>query len=185
MLLTHLFQITFENRKVNKRHDTHLSLDGTDCRIRQKGPAFASYKFKGKSALRFEVALGILSGEIKWLNGPYPCKDWPDINIFCDGLIKELELGERVEADDGYAGESPYMTKVPSAVLTHSLEEADAMQKRVQGWNETVNACLKSFHILDQVYRHDPTQYGFFWQLLFLCSCLLKMETSFLMSITK
>ena len=40
-------------------------------------------------------------------------KDWPDINIFHDGLIKELELGERVEAD-----ESPYVTKVPSVVLT-------------------------------------------------------------------
>ena len=45
--------------------------------------------------------------------------------------MKELELDERVEADDGYIGESPYMTKVPSTVLTHSLEEADAMQKRV------------------------------------------------------
>ena len=31
--------------------------------------------------------------------------------IFCNGLMKELELGERVEADDGYVGESPYMTK--------------------------------------------------------------------------
>ncbi len=68
-----------------------------------------------------------MSGEIKWLNGPYPCKDWPEINIFHDVLMKELELGERVEADDGYAGESPYVTKVPSAVLTHSSEEADAM----------------------------------------------------------
>ena len=41
-----------------------------------------------------------------------------------------------MEADDGYVGESPYVTKVPSAVLTHSLEEADAMQKRVQGRHE-------------------------------------------------
>ncbi len=77
-----LFQITFEDRKLNKRHDTHLSVDCTDCRIQQKGPGFASYKFKGKSALRYEIALGILSGEIKWLNGPYHCKDWPEIKVF-------------------------------------------------------------------------------------------------------
>jgi hypothetical protein len=159
--MSFLFQIIFEDRKHNKRHDTHLSVDCTDCRIQQKGRGFASYKFSGKSALRYEVALGILSGEIKWLNGPYPCKDWPDINIFRDGLMKELELGERVEADDGYVGESPYVTKVPSAVLTRSSEEADAMQKRVQGRHETVNARLKSFRILEQVYRHDATQHGY------------------------
>jgi len=161
MLLTFYSQIIFEDRKVNKNHDTHLSMDCTDCRMQQKGPLFASYKFKGKSALHYKVALGILSGEIKWLNGPYPCKDWPDINMFCDGLIKELDFGERVEADDGYVGESPYVTKVPSVVLTRSSEEADAMQKRVQGRHETVNGRLKSFHILDQVYRHDPTQPGY------------------------
>ena len=161
MLLTCFFQITFEDRIVNKKHNTHLSVDCTDCRIQQKGRLFASYKFKGKSALWYEVALGILSGDIKWLNGPYPCKNWPDINIFCDGLIEELNLGERVEADHGYKVESSYVTKVPCAVLTRCSEEADALQKRVQGRHETVNARLKSFHILDQVYRHDPTQHGY------------------------
>ena len=75
--------------------------------MHQKGPLFASYKFKGKSALRYKVTLGILPGEIKWLNGPSACKDWPDINNFCDGLIKELDFGKRVEADDGSVGESP------------------------------------------------------------------------------
>ena len=58
-------------------------------------------------------------------------------------------------------GESPNVTKVPSAVLSHSPEEADAMQKRVQGRHETANARLKSFQILDQVYQHDPTQHGY------------------------
>ena len=52
-----------------------------------------------------------MSGEIKWLNGPHHWKDWPEIKVFCDGLMKELELVERVEADDCYVGESPYVTK--------------------------------------------------------------------------
>ena len=125
--------------------------------------------------MHYEVALGILSGEIKWLNGPYPCKDWPDINIFRDGLMKELELGERVEADDGYVGESPYVTKVPSAVLTHSSEKADAMQKRVQRRHETVNAHLKSFWVLEQVYRHNATQHGYvFWAVAVLVQLSIK-----------
>jgi hypothetical protein len=70
--MSFVFQITFEDRKLNKLHDTHLSVDCTDCRIQQKGRGFASYKFSSKSALRYEVALDIMSGEIKWLNGPYP-----------------------------------------------------------------------------------------------------------------
>ena len=60
MLLTHLFYITFEDMKVNKGYDTHLSVDCTDCRIQQKGPAFATYKCKGKYALCDEDELGIL-----------------------------------------------------------------------------------------------------------------------------
>ena len=39
------------------------------------------------------------------------CIDWPDINVVCDGLIKELDLGERVEADVGCVEESPYLPK--------------------------------------------------------------------------
>ena len=44
---------------------------------------------------------------------------------------------------------------------TCSSEEAVAMQKRVQGQHETVNACLRSFWVLDQVYHHDATQHGY------------------------
>ena len=63
--------------------------------------------------------------------------------------------------DDGLVGESPYVTKVPSVVLTCSLDEADAMQKSL---HETVIASLVSFQVLDRVYRHDPTQHGYvFW----------------------
>jgi len=150
----------FEDRRV-QRGDTHLSVDCTDCKVPQKGRVFASHKFAKKSGLRYEVGIGIMTGEMKWINGPYPCGEWPDIKIFRDCLKSHLDLAERVEADDGYVGESPYVTKVPSAVLTRSSEEADALQKRVQGRHETVNARLKSFKILDCLYRHDITQHGY------------------------
>lgn len=59
-------------------------------------------KFEGKSGLRYEIALEIMIGEIKWVNGAYQCKDWFDIAICCHGLKHFLNLNERVEADDRY-----------------------------------------------------------------------------------
>ena len=35
------------------------------------------------------------------------------------------------------------------------------MQKRVQGCHETVNAWLKNFRILAELYRHDESQRGY------------------------
>jgi hypothetical protein len=38
-------------------------VDCTDCKMRQKGRDLASYKFALKSGLRYEVAVGIVTGE--------------------------------------------------------------------------------------------------------------------------
>ena len=38
-------------------------------------------------------------------------------SIFFVMVMTELELGERVEMYDGYVGESPYVTKVPSVIF--------------------------------------------------------------------
>ena len=46
-------------------------------------------------------------------------------------------------------------------MLTRQNEEADNMQKRVQGRHETINARLKKFAILRERYRHDITQHGY------------------------
>ena len=48
-------------------NDCLISIDGTDCRIPQMGPAiagnpFSSHKFKGKCALRYELGIGIIKG---------------------------------------------------------------------------------------------------------------------------
>ena len=72
-----------------------------------------------------------------------------------------LEPTERVEADDGYIAESPYKTKCPGAVLAHLGQEEDAMQKRVQGRHEMVNARMKFFTILAVPFRHVVMQHGY------------------------
>ena len=135
-------------------------MDCTDCKVQQKGKAFSSHKFAKKSGLRYEVAIGILTGEMKWINGPFPCGKYADVTIFRASLLTCLDDFERVEADDGYRGESPFRAKVPTAVLSRP-SEADAFQKRVQGRHETINSRLKAFAILHSMYRHDITQHGY------------------------
>ena len=61
------------------------------------------------------LALCILTGDIVWVIGPFPCGDRPDIEIFRFALKPMLGDCERVEADDGYVGEDPLNIKVPGS----------------------------------------------------------------------
>ncbi len=73
-----------------------MSIDGTNFRIMQKGPAFASHKYAGKSALRYEFGIDILAGNLVWVGGPYPASKWNDLKIFLNEQAHCLEPGERV-----------------------------------------------------------------------------------------
>ena len=134
-----------------------MSVDGTDFQILQKGSRFWSHKFK-KSGLRYEVGICILTGDIVWINGPYPAGSYPDISIFRDGIMHHLDPFERVEADDGYIGEAPRHVKCPMS-FTHNKNN-EAMQSRVRRRQETVNKRFKDWGILRQIYRHHPTNHG-------------------------
>ena len=99
-------------------------------------------------------------GEIKWINGSFPCGKYADLTIFCASFLTCLDDFERVGADDGYRGESPFRAKAPMAVLS-CPSEADAFQKRVQGRHETINSRLKAFAVLHSMYRHDISQHAY------------------------
>ena len=96
-------QIVFESRLGT--HDVlnncTMTVDGTDFRIPQKGAAtkgnaFASHKYAGKSALRYElVGVDILAGNLMWIHGI--------LNKSFNKVLRNfLEPGDRVEADEGY-----------------------------------------------------------------------------------
>ena len=56
-------------------------------RIPQQGPAvkgnsFSSHKFKGKCALRYELGVDIVEGNLVWIEGPFPAGKYTDIIIF-------------------------------------------------------------------------------------------------------
>jgi hypothetical protein len=76
-----------------------MSIDGTDFRIPQtgtviRGNAFASHKYAFKSALRYEIGVSILGGDLVWIQGPYPVGAFNDVKIFNKVLRHFLELGE-------------------------------------------------------------------------------------------
>ena len=129
-----------------------MSIDGTDFEIAEHGRAFYGHKFK-RSGLRYEVGVCILGGDIVWINGPYECGLWPDIKIFRDALISELDEGERVEADDGYVGEAPQFVKCPKSFTNPTFMEKT--QKFIRSRHETVNKRFKQFKVLKNRYRHE------------------------------
>jgi hypothetical protein len=139
-----------------------MSVDGTDFRIPQKGAAtkgnaFASHKYVGKSALRYELGVDILMGNLVWIQGPYPAGAWPDIKIFTSCLAHFLEPGERVEADDGYRG---YAEKIKCPKNDVNPPKNLKMQGCVRARHETINGRLKNWGILSQVFRHDIRRHG-------------------------
>ena len=145
--------------KGDEGNDCLLSVDGTDCRFPKNGKKWSSHKFKGKGGVRYEVGLGIKSGDICWINGPYPCGAYPDINIFRMGLKHYLEEDERVEADLGYIGENPQTCKTPGALYSHDKVYVQ-MKKMVASRHETVNCRLKHFKCLAGVFRQSFDKHG-------------------------
>ena len=64
-----------------------MSINGTDFRIPQtgevkKGNWFANHKYSFKSALRYEIGVCIIGGDLVWIQGPYPAGRFNDIASF-------------------------------------------------------------------------------------------------------
>ena len=68
-----------------------------------------------------------------------------------------LDPGERVEADEGYAG---HTDKVKCPVNPANSPEILEMQGRVRAHHEKLNGHLKNWAILDNVYCHDILRHG-------------------------
>ena len=101
----YFLQIVWENRHRGRSTKTcKVTVDGTDCPIQEPIPfskKWYSHKFK-KAGLRYEVAVNIKTGDIVWINGPFPCGSWNDIKIFRCNLKLLIPPGEMVEADKGW-----------------------------------------------------------------------------------
>ena len=139
-----------------------MTIDGTDFRVPQQGLAkegnpFGSHKYAGKSALRYELGVSILGGDLVWIQGPYPAGAYTNITIFNKVLRNFLEPDDWVEADKGYAGHADKIVCPTNAGNPPELKE---MQGRVRARHETLNGWLKNWGILSQVFRHHITLHG-------------------------
>ena len=145
--------------KQDEGNDCMLSVDGVDCRIEKPAVTkWASHKFKYKPGVRYELGVGIKSGDICWLNGPYPAGEYPDIKIFTETLMQELDEGERVETDKGYRGHTT-KCKVPGPLYADQVQYLE-MKKRVAARHETINNRLKFFTCLDKRFRHSMAKHA-------------------------
>ena len=156
-------QINFESRLVDDAlNDCLMSIDGTDFRVQQKGVhekgnAWGSHKYAGKSAVRYELGIDILKGNLVWVEGPYPAGAWPDIKIFLNCLVGHLLPGERVEADNGYVG---HPDKIMCPNNPGNPKRNLGMQSAARSRHETFNGRLKNWGILERTYRHDVKLHG-------------------------
>ena len=117
-----------------------MSVDGTDCPIYEPSPwnkKWYSHKFKS-AGLRYEIGVGLQSGNICWVNGPFPAGSWPDLKIFKSKLVNRLGPNEKVEADRGYRH---HKCRMPGKFV--SLSDKRAKSKARACHDETVNARLK------------------------------------------
>lgn len=132
-----------------------MSVDGTDFKIAGLGPLFSS--LAKRSGLRHEIALCVLTGDIVWMNGPFPARVH-DMTIFRNSPLSHLDDNERVEADDGYIGEAPCHVKCPKCFT--NPRETEAMQARVRMRQETVNTRFKNWGVCRQRFRHAIEDHG-------------------------
>lgn len=152
--LSSFLQIRWANRHRGDRGKRcKVSVDGTDFRLPQQrlSKRFYSHKYK-TSGFRYEVGLCIQTGDIVWINGPFPCGAFPDLNIFRRGLKQKLlQAKEMAQADLGYRGE-------PETIITPNVFDSAAIQKLkddVRARHEHVNKKFKQFEALKRVFRHD------------------------------
>ena len=102
-----------------------ISVDGTDFHIYEPTPfnrKWYSHKFKGPG-VRYEIRRCIQTGDIVWVNGPFPCGAYPDRKIATqEGLEDGLDDCERYVCDGGIYG--------PRAEKPNGLNNADQYKKK-------------------------------------------------------
>jgi hypothetical protein len=151
--------IKFGNRfrEANLNNKCFITVDGTDFRILEPAPfnpKWFSHKFKG-AGVRYEVAVSISTGWIVWVNGPFPCGDYPDLRIVREALVSKLFNWEYYIADGGYFDGNQY-----SVTPTGRNEISDRMKGKARARHETINGRFKRWAVLGNVFRHNLMKHG-------------------------
>ena len=109
-----------------------------------------------QQGVRYEMATSVLTGEIVWIHGPFPCGTFPDLRIFRLGLKRFLDWGERVSADRGYRGDRTIITPFNPRSDEHQEEMG-----RARARHEVLNGKVRRFDALEDCWRHDTNKHYF------------------------
>jgi len=145
-----------------------ITVDGVDCFMKGNKKQFYTKKLN-KSAMRYELGVCIRTGDLVWINGPFPPGDWNDLDIFRNALLHMLEDGECVEADDGYKAEDPRVVRAPGAVRFMEDKHWHMKRSKARRRHETINQRIKEYGVLTQRFRHDYTKHS----MCFRACCVL------------
>ena len=135
-----------------------ISIDGVDFWIQEPRPfssRWFSHKINGP-AVRYETGVCIQTGWIVWINGPFPCGDWPDLAIARHVLHHMLGTGEHCIADGGYRASTNCRAITPTGLHDYLDRQVAVVRAR----HETVDARLKVFGVLNQRFRHNLEKHG-------------------------
>ena len=162
-------------------------MTGQIFRIPQTGKAktrnwFASHKYSFKSALRYEIGVSIIGGELIWFQGSHPTGCFNDIAIFNKVLCHFLEPGERVEADNGYVGAAD---KIKCPDNPCNPMENEGVQSRARYCHETINGHFKTWGILQHRYHHDIRRHGKVFRVIAIMTQLAISNCSPLFSVQR
>ena len=146
-----------------------MSIDGVDFEIQEPYPydrklskVWYSHKFKGPG-VRYEIGVCIKTGDIVWVQGPFPAGKHNDCTIFKKCLSFFLEDNERVEADDGYRAADPGKVKSKSGFSSrYSSFDHRNLSNTVRARHETANKRIKHFGSLTNVFRHKLVRHSDF-----------------------
>ena len=147
------------NRYMNQNgSECLLSVDCVDFLIFEPGPyvhpMWFSHKFNGP-ALRYELAICLQTGWICWVNGPKPAGMCNDLTIFRMDLKRYLNVGERVETDEGYVGD--WKTR-PKSDFANNLHWKH-MKEEAMARYETVNGKIQAFKCMSEQFRNGKTKH--------------------------
>jgi hypothetical protein len=146
-----------------------FTVDGIDCRLWEDhfshptmtvDPGFCTHK-TNSAAFRYEVALAIWQNQIIQVRGPFKAGEWSDKKIFSqDGadyngdftacLKSVVPVGSKGIADGGYSGHNNQL----STPNRYDAEPLKKVKRRARARQETLNARLKSYNILNERFRH-------------------------------
>lgn len=141
--------------------------DGVHCRIKEPGGFDRRYKSQkyGKAALNYEVAAAIRESKIVHVCGPTFQQNDGTVSQRPDGIQAKVPEGKKIVTDNIYKSYGDCFA-TPN---THDPKPLKKFKDRCRARQESLNARLKRYEILNGPFRHNKEVHG----VVFRAVCVL------------